>query len=110
MRGSIAQMACSFRLPGRPRSRCAVGGRRAAANAQKRSASKVQQAQAEATMEQLERKAQLAYEQDVKDAQQTKAVIIGSWVRRSSSRACSPCLLASLAVWEERAIAARAGA
>ena len=57
-------------------------------------ASKAQQAQAEATMEQLERKAQRAYEQDVKDAQQTKAVMIGSWVRRAARKlallACTP--------------------
>ena len=41
---------------------------------------KVQQAQTEATMVQLERKAQKAYEQDLKDAEQTKAVSIGEWV------------------------------
>lgn len=67
-------------------------------------ASKAQQAQAEATMEQLERKAQRAYEQDVKDAEQTKAVTIGSWVRRAA-RECAPCLLACLANLRKRATA-----
>ena len=67
-------------------------------------ASKAQQAQAEATMEQLERKAQRAYEQDVKDAELTKAVTIGSWVRRAAP-ARGHCLLACLAVGRKRAAA-----
>lgn len=73
-------------------------------------ASKAQQAQAEATMEQLERKAQRAYEQDVKDAQQTKAATIGSWVRRAARKRAVLALSASLAAWKEGAIAAGAGA
>ncbi len=53
---------------------------------------KVQQAEAEANMEALEKKAQKAYEQDLKDAEQIRAVEVGEWVRAAPgarrSRGC----------------------
>jgi len=58
-------------------------------------AAKVQQAEAEANMEALEKKAQKAYEQDLKDAEQVRALEVGEWVRAAhgagQSRGCGSC-------------------